>query len=372
MTGLASIFGLLLALAALALLAVGLWGDRAKGRLRCPKCWYPLESTPPNAPCPECGHASPLARRSSSRRRLLPLLTSLPLAAAALFLLAGKDRLITWAYRLLPAWRTESRLAAGASGEFEVITLANRRPDWSGVPRCIEVLRSGQRIFRMEAFYPQVGTYQAPPTVQFPPGLGTTLDLTGDGAPDLWISDPSPGTGAIATQYLFRLDPSASTASITPQAIIPYVGWFVDENKDGLYEFHAVDRTFAYWWTPGFNSPYPTAILAWKEDHYEADGTLMRARTDGPDAAAIAAATLAATSNTEPDFGLWVGTPLQTALDLIYRGRAQEAFDFLRSIWPQRFNTQKSAAQAIQEITQHLKTSPFAHAILEANRGQLP
>jgi hypothetical protein len=116
MTGLASIFGLLLALAALALLAVGLWGDRAKGRLRCPKCWYPLESTPPNAPCPECGHASPLARRSSSRRRLLPLLTSLPLAAAALFLLAGKDRLITWAYRLLPAWRTESRLAAGASG----------------------------------------------------------------------------------------------------------------------------------------------------------------------------------------------------------------------------------------------------------------
>ena len=43
---------------ALGLLLVcwGLWGDRSKGRPRCPKCWYDLRGSLPRCECPECGH----------------------------------------------------------------------------------------------------------------------------------------------------------------------------------------------------------------------------------------------------------------------------------------------------------------------------
>ena len=34
----------------------GLWGDRSKGRARCPKCWYDMRGSLPRLECPECGH----------------------------------------------------------------------------------------------------------------------------------------------------------------------------------------------------------------------------------------------------------------------------------------------------------------------------
>ena len=39
------------------LLCWGLWGDRSKGRARCPKCWYDMRGSLPSLVCPECGHA---------------------------------------------------------------------------------------------------------------------------------------------------------------------------------------------------------------------------------------------------------------------------------------------------------------------------
>jgi DNA-directed RNA polymerase subunit RPC12/RpoP len=45
----------LVTIAALALLVWGWIGDRARGRRRCPKCWYDLRGSP-TLRCPECGH----------------------------------------------------------------------------------------------------------------------------------------------------------------------------------------------------------------------------------------------------------------------------------------------------------------------------
>ena len=47
----------------LALLCWGLWGDRSKGRSRCPKCWYDMRGTLPRLECPECGHHAKQNRR---------------------------------------------------------------------------------------------------------------------------------------------------------------------------------------------------------------------------------------------------------------------------------------------------------------------
>ena len=47
----------LVPLVGLLLVCFGLWGDRSKGRPRCPKCWYDMRGTLPRLECPECGHA---------------------------------------------------------------------------------------------------------------------------------------------------------------------------------------------------------------------------------------------------------------------------------------------------------------------------
>lgn len=61
-----------IAAAGFCLLAWALFADRAKGRLRCPKCWYSLEGTPADdaglRKCPECGRGK-LRDRSLKRTR---------------------------------------------------------------------------------------------------------------------------------------------------------------------------------------------------------------------------------------------------------------------------------------------------------------
>jgi hypothetical protein len=47
----------------------GLWGDRSKGRVRCPKCWYDMRGTVPKLECPECGHDARQERRLHNTRR---------------------------------------------------------------------------------------------------------------------------------------------------------------------------------------------------------------------------------------------------------------------------------------------------------------
>lgn len=62
--------GLVVGLAAMYL---GLFGDRCKGRRRCPKCWYDMKGAP-GLRCPECGHNVANARlfyRSRRRKRVV-------------------------------------------------------------------------------------------------------------------------------------------------------------------------------------------------------------------------------------------------------------------------------------------------------------
>jgi len=60
--------GLVVAVAALALLAWSLAGDRSRGRRRCPKCWHELGAGE-HRRCPECGHEARSERRLGRTRR---------------------------------------------------------------------------------------------------------------------------------------------------------------------------------------------------------------------------------------------------------------------------------------------------------------
>ena len=53
-------------LVGLLLICSGLWGDRSKGRPRCPKCWYDMRGTVVELVCAEC--AAGLVRSSCAER----------------------------------------------------------------------------------------------------------------------------------------------------------------------------------------------------------------------------------------------------------------------------------------------------------------
>ncbi len=103
-------------LPAAGLCAWALWFDRARGRPRCPRCWYPLDhlvrreadgtpgrSPPPAYICPECGHRAPSLRRlfrTHRRWRLAALALVVAIGAQGPWL-AGEIR-SGHAWRLLP------------------------------------------------------------------------------------------------------------------------------------------------------------------------------------------------------------------------------------------------------------------------------
>jgi hypothetical protein len=74
--------GWALAAAGVSLAAWALLKDRARGRRRCPRCWYAMDGVP-GLRCPECGHAAGAERRLLGTRRRWRLATlSLPLLLA--------------------------------------------------------------------------------------------------------------------------------------------------------------------------------------------------------------------------------------------------------------------------------------------------
>ncbi len=61
-------------LGAIYLLYFGLWGDRSKGGLRCPKCWYDMTGSfeAGKLVCPECGNDAETEKRLHLARRRWP------------------------------------------------------------------------------------------------------------------------------------------------------------------------------------------------------------------------------------------------------------------------------------------------------------
>ena len=72
----------------------GLFGDRSRGRRRCPRCWYDL-SFSPGLVCAECGHLVNGERQLyRARRRLMPALLAAVVASVGMtfFIERGQSR----------------------------------------------------------------------------------------------------------------------------------------------------------------------------------------------------------------------------------------------------------------------------------------
>lgn len=80
----------------IACVIVGARWDRAKGRRRCPKCWYSYEGLTADAKCPECGRIAKTERRLLRTRRKPLLYAALPLMFAAAWVSYIAPVAVTW------------------------------------------------------------------------------------------------------------------------------------------------------------------------------------------------------------------------------------------------------------------------------------
>ena len=106
------IVSLLILPVAVALVCWGLWGDRSKGRPRCPNCWYDMRGSLHSLACPECGHTVRHKRRLyEDRQRRAPVVVGKLLVilhvvfVAALVLRPILPDLIAFWDRFNYAWR---------------------------------------------------------------------------------------------------------------------------------------------------------------------------------------------------------------------------------------------------------------------------
>jgi hypothetical protein len=338
------LFGfLVVAVAGLVLFVIALRGDPARGRRRCPRCWYDLRGTP-GMTCSECGFtgASELDFLRTRRHRWM-------LIAGPLLLLGGlAGSAGPWLYPVLrhwdvPRYHLQQQVEIGG---YRVRVLETNFPEDAGLPRAVEIRRDGALLYHAEGCYFAIGggTGTASAAAR---RVGQGEDITGRGVPNLVIESPSGGSGGYSTHYVFELGDGMRDAF---QLIaILGSGFFRDVDGDKRPEFIAVDHTFAYRWTPAYQSPQPCAILRFQNDRYVVATDLMRRESPAREAIERELTSLPA--------GEQFPCLLKTVLDLIFSGHAPLAWDLIDRDWPSQAPDRR---QFITEFKAALSESPFA------------
>ena len=119
-TGLYLLGVALIPLAGLLLVCWGLWGDRSKGRPRCPKCWYDMRGSLPKLECPECGHDAKQERHLyRNRRHWGPLVPGIVLAL-----------LFSYPLRIVGEWCHEQSTVQGLTKRGHLVRSDQDGPMW--------------------------------------------------------------------------------------------------------------------------------------------------------------------------------------------------------------------------------------------------
>ena len=202
------------------------------------------------------------------------------------------------------------------------------------------------------------------------------MDITGDGQPDLVISEWLGGANCCLIFHIFEIGPTFKKLGTIDAQFGDTGPHFIHPDKDskalGLaIEIH--DWTFANWNTDFADSPAPKIILQFSGGAYRIAPDLMR--SSEPDAI-----DLAVRANAVKSFlgsakgGAWpkaVVSPQlwETMLDLIYSGHAGDAWKFLDAAWPPKVNGKDKFAQ---DFRAQLAKSPYWPAVNAMNSAKPP
>jgi hypothetical protein len=252
------------------------------------------------------------------------------------------------------------------------LTILIAEPRWSddtGLP-VVEVSRSGQTVFRSAMSYPTAGEV-----------LSATADDRDDPTRYVWIRSDSGGSGGFSTTYLFQ---TSADDEFLPAAILEN-GLFVPAALGSERSvWRQADLTYRYWITSGAGSPTPTLEAVPRQIP---GGHQIRFLDPdpggGPSVEALRAVLtrLREASPNATDSELILSNTLRPFLDLVYAGRAPDAWRFLDDAFDARLASllesgavsdlprSREAFRAV--LHEQMQRSPFHQELLRRNGGSI-
>ena len=189
-------------------------------------------------------------------------------------------------------------------------------------------------------------------------------DITGDGQPDLVVSEWTGGANCCLIFHLFEIGTKFRKIADIDAEFGDQGPHFVHLDEGPGLQIQIYDWTFANWHSDFADSPAPKVILHYKDGAYRLAPRLMRTPQANPSDLAAKLEKIRAEAKSSRD-GSWPEADVSpelwgTMLDLIYAGHWSRAWQFLEEAWPQKIAGKEAFKK---EFTEQLKKSPYWKSI---------
>jgi hypothetical protein len=192
-------------------------------------------------------------------------------------------------------------------------------------------------------------------------------DITGNGVPNLVVSQYLGGAHGVYRYLVLELDGSA----VNEVDVIDGIdAEFRDLNNDGLLEITGIDRAYDYFLGDSFAaSPRPSVVLSFDttKEKYVLDRQLM---TKSP----FSRDQLNELSTKYREDIRWhkesrpPSVLFDTMLKLVYSGNEKQAWELFDTSWPEGTNTKMPKEEYKEHIEKELRHSPFYPTIAGWNK----
>lgn len=190
-------------------------------------------------------------------------------------------------------------------------------------------------------------------------------DLTGDGVPELVLSDWSGGAHCCFTYYVFTLGPRLAVLDTLPLEHSDQAR-FEDLDGDGAHELRTRDWTFAYWNSSFNGSPAPEVILRLGDGGYRLAERFARRPPLSADSVRRQVARVRgewSAASRFPPVLLW-----RTMAEMVYGGNAAQVAQFVECAW----NGDDTGREVfLRYFRDQLVESPYYEELDALNGGNL-
>lgn len=343
---------LLAALGAIGLYC-SLFKGRAKGRLRCPKCWYDMKGATLPTRCPECGTPAETLKDLQHTRRhwrsaLIALLLIVPLGVVY-----GRLHAKRTYYALAPKWKLteETRFNTTTVSFYHI-----RDPEAIAANERVTVRSNGKTLIDRE----DSRIYRIPYILV----RKNLIDLNNDDVKLFLFNCFSGGAHCCYRVYIVEIRPEGGVivADIDSQN---YVSMSPPELAGGEPTIVIPDSSFSYWKTSYAESPKPNVYYRLQDGALRIDLDRMNATMTAAAADSLAhesAVVVTTKHGLDPDPILW-----SSMLDLIYAGHEPLAWVFLDRTWPSRAPGKEEFRK---EFLQVLGADPFYQDLTAARAAR--